>query len=147
MEVNVGVGLDNLIFGMSQEEIKSILGEPNKINNDELDYGIVYYFNKEMITTKFDEEEGLKLYSIDVYNTDVILLKQKIIGKSIEDIKNILIKNGYSNFEYEDYHSFDILYCEEICATFMFEFNRLKSIEFSPLYINENDIAWPEKTL
>lgn len=88
MEIKIGVGLDNLIFGMSQDQVKSILGEPNKISNDALDFGIVYFFNKEMILAKFDNEEDLKLYSIEVHNPKVKMFNQRIINKSKKKIKS-----------------------------------------------------------
>ena len=68
VEIKIGIGLDNLVFGMSQQEVKNTLGEPDKINETEKIDGIVYYFNNELIKTKFDQNESLKLYSIEVLN-------------------------------------------------------------------------------
>ena len=33
MEIKIGVGLDNIVFGMSQEEVKNLLGLPDKVSN------------------------------------------------------------------------------------------------------------------
>ena len=37
MEIKIGVGLDNIVFGMSQEDVKNLLGAPNKVSH--------HYFN------------------------------------------------------------------------------------------------------
>ena len=79
MEIKIGIGLDNLIFGMSQDEVKSILGVPDKINDE--DYAIVFYYNSKMIKVKFDKDEHLKLYSIEVVNQDARIFGKNLFGK------------------------------------------------------------------
>ena len=145
MEIIIGIGLDNIIFGMSQEEIKSILGEPDKINSEEIDYGIVYYFNKEMLVVKFDKDENFKLYSIESFNPEIKMFNKRIMKKSKDSIKTLLRKKGYTKVGYQEYDSFDTLYFEEIRTTLMFEFDRLRSIEFSPLLKNDDEIIWPSR--
>lgn len=50
---------------------------------------------------------------------------------------------GYDKYEYEEYTFFDTLSVEELHTTFSFEFDRLKSFEFSPLWKNEDELIWP----
>lgn len=145
VEIKIGIGLDDLIFGMSQEEVKNILGKPDKVNDIEKNKGIVYYFYNELIKTKFDEEEDLKLYSIEVHNPNVLMFNQKVINKTKEEIKRLLIDNGYAKLEYEDYETFETIFCEDIWATFEFELNRLRNIEFSPLFKDNENIIWPDR--
>jgi len=145
IEIKIGIGLDNLIFGMSQEEVISTLGEPDKVNATEMDNVIVYYFNNELIKTKFDEEEDLKLYSIEVHNPEVLLFNKKVINHTKGEIESLLVSNGYTKFIYEDYDTFDTIFCEEIWTTFAFGFNRLRNIEFSPLFKDAENILWPER--
>ena len=45
MEIKIGIGLDNIVFGMSQEDVNSIFGIPDKISETEKINGIVYYYN------------------------------------------------------------------------------------------------------
>ncbi|EGW41880.1 hypothetical protein [Desulfosporosinus sp. OT] len=52
MEVTIGIGLDNVVFGMTQDDVKTLLGEPNKITDQELDFAIIYYYNEKMLKTK-----------------------------------------------------------------------------------------------
>ena len=147
MEIKIGRGLDNLIFGMTQDEVKSTLGQPNKINYCELDWGIVYYFNNKLLKTTFEEDYDLRLFTIEVFNSEVIFLNQRVIGQPKEKIEQLLNENGYSSFIYEDYDTFDTFFCESINATFYFEFDCLRSIMFSSLFSDDNIIAWPVRNI
>jgi len=145
MEIKIGIGLDNLVFGMSQEEVKNTLGEPDKVNEREMDNAIVYYFNNELIKAKFDEEEDLKLYSIEVHNPEVLMFNKKVMNLTKGEIESLLINNGYTKIKHQDYDTFDTIICEEIWTTFEFGFNRLRNIEFSPLFKDEENILWPDR--
>lgn len=88
MDVKIGVGLDNIVFGMSQDEVKNLLGAPDKVSNTEWTYRIVLTFNSLMTKFKFDEKENLKLVSIETYYPDAIMFNQRIIGKEKQKWKH-----------------------------------------------------------
>jgi hypothetical protein len=146
MEIKIGIGLDNLIFGMSQDEVKSILGMADKITETEKEEGIVCYFNKLLIKTKFDKNEDCRMYSIEVFNPEAIMFGQKIIDADMQKILKILESNDCEKIEREDYDTFETIFCEEIWSTFLFEFDRLRSVEFSPLFGDDDKIIWPSIT-
>ena len=143
MRIKIGVGLDNLVFGMSQEEVKKIMGCPDKISETEKEDGIVYYFNDPLIKTKFDKNEDCKMYSIEVYNPEVFMFNQKIINMNKDEFLNLLKSNGYCETVEEDYTFFDTIFCEEIWSTFSFELGRLTDMEFSPLSDKDGKSIWP----
>ena len=62
---------------------------------------------------------------------------------SKEQLINFLNENNYFDTVYEEYDFFETLFCESIWTTFEFEFDRLRCIEFSPLYKNDDEIIWP----
>lgn len=144
MEIKIGVGLDNIVFGMSQEDVKNLLGTPDKVSYTEWSYGVVLTFNKIMTKFKFDEKEDLKLVSIETFYSDVIMLDQRVIGKEKSELETLLQSFGFSKLEYEEYDFFETIHCDNVDATFEFEFNRLRGIEFSPLFNSDEQIIWPE---
>ena len=143
MEIKIGIGLDEMIFGMKMDDVKNVLGEPDKISDTEKEEGVVFYFNKIMLKIKFDKEYDSKLYSFEIFNPETIMFGQKIINKTKQKME-ILLKELRYSFEYEDYTHFETLFCEEIWSTFMFEFGKLRSIEFSPLFDQNDEIIWPK---
>lgn len=145
MKATIGIGLGNLVFGMSQDDVKALLGQPNKVTDQELDFAIIYYYNDKMIKTKFDKDENLRLYSIEVFKADVSMFNQAVIGQTKEQIITLLKNLAYSELKFEDYDTFDTVFCEKIWTTFCFEFERLVSFEFSPLFKEDGEtIIWPK---
>ena len=145
MKIKVGIGLDNIIFGMNQEEIENILGIPCKISKTGSGYGIVYIYNRKMVRLTFDRDENYKLFWIDAYHPKILMFNQSIINKTKKEINTLLFANGYSKVEYSCYDNFETLFCEEIWTTFNFEFNKLISIEFTPLINNNDEVIWPNR--
>lgn len=45
----------------------------------------------------------------------------------------------------EDYDFFEVIFCEKIWTVFCFEYDRVKSIEFSVLLDGKDNWMWPEK--
>ena len=144
MEIKIGLGLDNLIFGMLQEDVIDLMGEPDKISDTEKENGVVYYYNDQLIKVKFDQEEGSKLYAIEAFNQESVMFDNRIMNKDKREIVELLKTRGYHEIEEEEYTHFETVFCREIWSTFMFEFNRLRSVEFSPLFENNDRIIWPE---
>jgi len=144
MEIKIGIGIDNLVFGMSMDDVKDILGEPDKISDTERTKGIVYTYNDLLTKYKFDEEDAYVLSSIEVHNPKIFMLSQSVINCTKEELEELLERNGFNEFEYEEYDFFEILNCEQISCTFHIEFNRLKSIELTPKFNNDGSCIWPK---
>ena len=146
MEIKIGNGCNNIVFGMSEKNVKNVLGEPNKEYCRYISSGCnhkVYQYNDLMIAPIFHEEENFKLYTIEVYNTNIRLWDFKLFNKNMEEVTSFLISKGYTTLENESYETFDTLYCDELNINFAFEFNRLTNASFSPLWNNDN-ILWPK---
>lgn len=144
MNAKIGIGLGKIVFGISQEDVKEILGNPNKISEEEKDDGIIYQYFEKQIKLKFDKKEHLKLYSIEVHNPKVTMFNLKLLNKTKGEILKLLDDRGFKNIEHQDYDLFETLFCEEIWTTFSFELDRLNYFEFSPLF-RADEIIWPKK--
>lgn len=142
MYINIGVGADNLVFGMTQKEVVEIIGKPYKVTINETNDGEAAYY-KEMFKLKFTHLQHNKLYSIEDYNTNIIFLGGNVREKSKTEIKGLLLDHGYSDTIYDDYDYFDTLFCEKLWTTFSFRFDKLYCLEFSPLRKNTDKWVWP----
>ncbi len=96
-----------------------------------------------MIKTKFDLRENNKLYSFEIYNPQVLMFDQCLINKDKNEILEILKLNGCYDVEEEDYGFFETIFSKEIWSTFVFEFDKLTHIEFSPLSDSNKKTIWP----
>ncbi|MBF3377056.1 hypothetical protein [Leptospira borgpetersenii] len=157
MNIEIGKGLNGLYFGMSKDEVKSKLGEPDEIY--EYDYeGFLstgYEYFSEEAEYEFDKEEGDRLYSITISNPSILLFGKPIIGESIETIRDLLSENGVDDFEEDDRehdhegHNHDgavhgvTAFSDKLNSVFQFEENELVFFGFSPLF-KDDTIDWPK---
>jgi len=147
MEIKTGIGLDNILFGMSQDNVIAIMGRPDKVVYDHVSnifkLEIEYYYNRHLVQMNFDEYD--RLCGITVFNPDALMFNREIMGKTKSEILDLLKLNGYCKIEDEDYDWFETVWCDEILTDFTFGFNKLKSINFSPLYDDNDEQIWPVK--
>ncbi|MGN0292458.1 MAG: hypothetical protein ACI4D3_00470 [Lachnospiraceae bacterium] len=142
IKIKFGVGLGQIFFGMVPSEVISILGNPDKINDDEREGCVVYYYNELMTRLFFDLENNNRLITIFVSNPDAYVWNQKIIGMRKTDFESLLDKNKIPSRIYDDYKIFDSIFCEEIWSVFGFQYDKLTDIEFSVLADEHNDCIW-----
>ncbi|XDD51187.1 hypothetical protein AB3N59_05285 [Leptospira sp. WS92.C1] len=157
MKIEIGKGLDGIYFGMSMQDVKTKLGEPDEVYDYDYEGSIstgFEYFSREA-EYEFDADEGNKLYSITVSNPSVQLFGKPIIGESIEKIREILNQNGIDDLEEDDEeHDHDhsenedevegvTAFSDQLNAIFQFEENELIFFGFSPLF-KDDVIDWPK---
>lgn len=142
MNIEIGRGLSNIIFGMKEDEIIKIIGSPDKIITCE-EEGREFLYNFLKLKLFFDFEENNRLYSIKVFRNDITFLSTKVIGMALEELLIFMKENGYKKYEIDQYDYFDVIYFDECNTYFTIEFNEVTSLEFSPLFNNDDEIVWP----
>ena len=55
MDIAVGVGLGDLIFGMAMADVIRVVGEPDKALDIEETGTVEYFFNSAMLTVRFSD--------------------------------------------------------------------------------------------
>ncbi|WP_288528060.1 hypothetical protein [uncultured Eubacterium sp.] len=143
MNVEIGKGLSNIIFGMTENEVIAILGKPDRVIAG-IDDNKEFLYNLLKLKLIFDSEEGNRLYSIEVFKKEVTFLSTEVIGMSFDELLFFMKKNGYENYEVDSYDYFDTVYFDDCNTYFTLEFNEVTSFDFSPLFKNDDEIIWPE---
>ncbi|EMJ90842.1 hypothetical protein LEP1GSC198_3645 [Leptospira kirschneri str. JB] len=157
MNIEIGKGLNGIYFGMSIDEVKSKLGEPDEIYDYDYEgtQSTGYEYFSEESEYEFDQEEDNKLYSITISNPSIRLFGKPIIGESIETIRELLNQNGIDDLEEDDEEEHDhqeeehdhthgvTAFSDKINAIFQFEEDELIFFGFSPLF-KDDQIDWPQ---
>ncbi|WP_448921199.1 hypothetical protein [Eubacterium sp.] len=143
MNVEIGKGLSNIIFGMTENEVIATLGMPDRVITG-IDDNKEFLYNSLKLKLIFDFEEGNRLYSIEVFKKEVTFLSTEVIGMSFDELLFFMKKNGYENYEVDSYDYFDTVYFDDCNTYFTLEFNEVTSFDFSPLFKNDDEIIWPE---
>ncbi|WP_296079576.1 hypothetical protein [uncultured Eubacterium sp.] len=143
MNVEIGKGLSNIIFGMTENEVIATLGKPDRVIAG-IDDNKEFLYNLFKLKLIFDSEEGNRLYSIEVFKKEVTFLSTEVIGMSFDELLSFMKKNGYEDYEVDSYDYFDTVYFDDCSTYFTLEFNEVTSFDFSPLFKNDDEIIWPE---
>lgn len=97
MNITIKQGVDNVLFGMIVEDVVSVIGKPDSVENMEnaIDESTtVLRYDGQGLTLFFDGDE-LRLSCIDVCNEDVLLFGKKIFDLPERKIVETMINNNY----------------------------------------------------
>ncbi len=153
-EIKPGFGLGNLKFGMSRLEVKLMLGEPSFIDkyshtDSDVDLTESWEYDELELSISFDEEEDWKLMMISVNSNFYELEGVSLIGLGeIELLKNLeTINLGELNLEdSSEYDGQDqkVIEIDEKSINFWINDGVLDEIQWSPLFLDDDTIKWPE---
>jgi hypothetical protein len=108
-EITPNVGLGKLRFGMTKDEVKSLLGAPSEIEavpgfeesgyNDDLES---WHYDESEFSIVFDAAYDWKVVSIAVSDPFFTLFGKQIIGTSKQEVLDHLSAKGYEVTATED---------------------------------------------
>jgi hypothetical protein len=134
MIINLKNGIDKLLFGMKQKDVEALYGSPDKQFTDE-DGNRIYLYNQLKLRLTFYADEQFRLGYIITSNPESTLLNSKIIGNSIDAVKNEL---PFKSWEQEDFDSTENHFNESNWLILQTEFNEVIRVEVGAI-INDND--------
>ena len=149
-----GIGLGELRFGMTRDQIESVLGQPNereKYSYDDLgdDFTENWHYDELELSLGFDQEEDWRLVTLAVTSKDFKYDKFIPIGLTKEqlsaELHNIVINDlDYEDWTTEESLSHELLSSKILGINFWFDEDSLTEVQWGPLLIDEETIDWPE---
>ena len=149
----IGKGIDTVLFGITRDDLKTILGEPDEIekhqqtsSDDSLSE--TWHYDELEISASFDEADEWKLGSLAVSSNEYCLGDKKLIGVTIDDIEEAISSLNLGELMYEDLSSegeFDheLVSIEESSIYFWFEEGILTEVSWGPIFSDDETIIWP----
>lgn len=144
MKINPKNGIDQLLFGMKQNNVISLYGEPDKQYHDEDGNLIFLYVNHKMRLT-FYEDEAFKLGYLICSHPDLELFSQKIIGKPILEVAQLLTAKGLKPLEIENFDTVDNYFNESNWMIFQVEYNEIIRFELGAIFNDKDEFDWKFK--
>ncbi|MBL6448785.1 hypothetical protein JMN32_20905 [Fulvivirga sp. 29W222] len=152
-EIKSGEGLGQLKFGMSTNQVKQILGEPDEVETysyetEEGELSETWHYDSAELSISFDEEEDWKLVSIAISAQDVLFKGHKLIGLKYDELVKALKSLEIGHLEFEDWSSAEspnhkLISAEEIEINFWLDDDVLSEIQLGPLFDDDDNIKWP----
>ena len=140
------IGIDQIQFGMNQDEIVSILGIPdkNKIDSDN-ENQIILEFNSLKLRLTLYKDEQKRLGYISTTNPDIEFKGKKIIDKNIDAVINNVFNDLEIEWKIDEYDFWETYSDYKYWITLNVEFKKVNGVELG-VSIDENDnYVWPKK--
>ncbi len=144
MKINPKFGIDQLIFGMKQNDVTAVYGNPDKEYKDD-DGNIIFLYNNKKIRLTFYEDENFKLGYLLSSNPELELFSENIIGKEIKQVEQMLTHKGIKSLEIENFDTVDNYFNESNWMIFQVEYNEVIRFELGATINDKDEFDWKFK--
>ena len=144
MKINPKFGIDQLLFGMQQEDVIAIYGVPDKVYTDE-EENLVVLYNPKKLRLTFYIEEGFKLGYIIGSDVNLQIFGQKVIGLSVAAAKEKLTQNGLKKWTLEAFDSYENYFNEDNWIILQTEFGEVVKFEIGAIINDKDEFDWKFK--
>ena len=141
MEIKLKYGIDNLLFGMKEQDVTKVLGKPDTQYKDE-EENVVFMYNARKLRLIFYKEEDFKLGYITTTNPDVKLVNTLIIGKNWSEVYKIKKKNKVKTFETDTSEGMMSYFNEENWLFIHVDYNEIVKIEVGAVFSDKDEFDW-----
>jgi hypothetical protein len=144
MKINLKNGIDQLLFGMKQKDVIALLGQPNRNYKDE-DDNVIFSYNTQKMRLTFYKDEDYRMGYIVASSTEMELFGNKIIGRTISDVKSELAQKGITKFTQEEFDTFENYFNEDNWIIFQTEFDEVVKFEIGAIIDAKDEFEWKFK--
>lgn len=150
--IKIGTGLGDIKFGISREELITLLGDPTETDQfsavEEEDYVTEsWHYDEHEFSVSFDEEDNWRLTTIAISSNEALLNDQVLIGKDKASVIEILKTLSLGEMESEDLSAdmdnSELVSFVESSINFWFEDGLLSEIQWGVLWEDEDTPKWP----
>ena len=141
MELKLKHGIDNLLFGMKEQDVTKILGKPDTQYKDE-EENVVFMYNSRKLRLIFYKEEDFKLGYLTTTNPMVKLFNTAVIGKNWSDVYSLLEKNKIKAFETDTSEGMISYFNEENWLFIHIDYNEIVKIELGAVFSDKDEFDW-----
>ena len=144
MELKLGIGLDDLIFGATEAEVMALIGDPDRtFTNEDDDNELIYQFNSRKLRLSFYKDQNRRLGYIRCGNSAITYNKQPLIGQPIQTLTETTLKD-ITLWNIDSYEFFDVYFNEANAITLNVEYEEVADLEFGVMLNQDETYKWPE---
>lgn len=144
MQVRLKFGIDQLLFGMKQNDVQERYGNPDKQFKDD-DDNVIFVYNTKQLRLTFYDDEDLRLGYIISSNSELTLFDKLVISSTMEEVKKQLELHQIKSWEIEEFDLTENHFNENNWLILQSEFGRITKVEIGAVIKNEDDFDWKFK--
>lgn len=145
VDVIPGIGLDDIRFGWTRQQVEDRAGPPEKITDGDYGpegggaYALWYYFSRG-ITFSFNAEDGWRLGSVEVDADSTRLNGLRVMGLRREELLALLAAEEAPFAEEQDQ---GLVAVDDWGLNFWLEQDRVTGVQWNTLLDDDDEIIWP----
>lgn len=141
MKIQLKSGVDKLMFGMKEKDVKAICGEPDRNYKDE-DKNIIYVYNAQKLRLTFYADEDLRLGYIIASHPELELFGKQVIGMPWTEVERA---SSVKKFEKETIDTIENYFNEDNWVLFQVEFGEVLKVEVGAIINSKDEFDWKFK--
>lgn len=141
MKIQLKSGVDKLLFGMKEKDVKAIYGEPDRNYKDE-DKNIIYVYNAQKLRLTFYADEDLRLGYIIGSHPELELFGKQVIGMPWTEVERA---SSVKKFEKETIDTIENYFNEDNWVLFQVEFGEVVKVEVGAIINSKDEFDWKFK--
>jgi hypothetical protein len=142
MNIEISRGLDGLLFGMTEQELTTRLGPPDKIVVTEFDNRDLCYYNLQVVF-KIEPTNDSRLGWLSVYDPNTTFGDMHPWRMSKDELLATLSAALRESFEVNDYGEMESYYFPEHYVELQYRLGRLDAFNFGVPYGGDDQPIWP----
>ena len=153
-DIIIGKGLGDIQFGCTKEKLNYLIGEPDESDSynasgEDDDYLTeAWHYDEHEFSVSFDEEDNWRLTTISISSPDCLFNGNQLIGKSIDDVLQLLENEDLGENELDDLSDGEtnqkLISFLPASLNLWFENDQLSEIQWGVLWSDEDTPRWPE---
>ncbi len=159
-EIIPGIGLGDLKFGATFQQVRNALGEPDDIGKSEFDdeesgeviISEMWTWADLDLQAHFDEDDNFRMGMLSASSSIYTLFGMRLFGRKEAEVIAMLQPHGFGAYEEEEIDFEDeenapegkILAFNDKEIEFWFENGKLTEIQWAPLWADDETCIWPE---
>ena len=148
----LGKGLENCWFGSTEYEVLEFFGEePDDIDEFEYEAGEwtkVWKYEDHNVSLDFDSEDDFRLGNIEISNSDCKLFGCQLIGKTKQEVLEIVqefdLGSWASEDMSEDMPDYEVVSYDKKSLDLWFKNGKLEYIRFGYFITDDKRPIWPK---
>lgn len=152
--ITLGVGVENIKFGMTKGEIEELLGAPNDKElysydeeSEDADLTEVWHYDSLEFSLSFDEADDWRLVMIAASDENYTINGKTIIGLPEEEIEGALKSLGFTSIEVEELEEDEdegkVYKVEDKSLNIWIDLGVASEIQFGPFWDENEEPIWP----
>jgi len=149
MNIKPGIGIGSIKYGINEEELSSIFGTPDKIEEQEYipekgDWSRDLWYSPRNVFFTFDKENDYRLGTITIMGSGYPLFGKELFGLPLSLVRKFITEQTKEIAKYEDFSTdldepHECLTHDGLGITFWFDSGNLSEMQCSFLFESDNE--------